>query len=130
MRDLSGQFFLNLEEDVLNEKKKKNTRGEACMPRLKQLNYYVKCLLAPPEPLPLNESALEQSPWNLHQQDVVVLTEATNEEIVFINEYCRKRGKKFIVADAYGVFTRVFNDFGTFEVLDQNGEELQDVMIK
>ncbi len=35
MRDLSGQFFLNLEEDVLNEKKKKNTRGDACMPRLK-----------------------------------------------------------------------------------------------
>jgi molybdopterin/thiamine biosynthesis adenylyltransferase len=43
MRDLSAQFFLNLEEDMLNEKKKKNTRGEACMPRLKQLNYYVKC---------------------------------------------------------------------------------------
>jgi hypothetical protein len=34
-RDLSGQFFLNLEEDVLNEKKKKGTRGEACLHRLK-----------------------------------------------------------------------------------------------
>lgn len=33
-RDLSGQFFLNLEEDVLNEKKKKNTRGEASLNRL------------------------------------------------------------------------------------------------
>ena len=33
MRDLSGQFFINYEEDVLN--KKKATRGEACMPRLK-----------------------------------------------------------------------------------------------
>jgi ubiquitin-protein ligase len=42
-RDLSGQFFLNLEEDLLNEKKKKATRGEACIHRLKQLNYYVKC---------------------------------------------------------------------------------------
>jgi len=34
-RDLSGQFFLNLEEDVLNEKKKKATRGEACISRLR-----------------------------------------------------------------------------------------------
>lgn len=51
-RDLSGQFFLNLEEDMLNEKKLKKTRGEACLPRLKQLNYYVKCTLAPTEPIP------------------------------------------------------------------------------
>lgn len=33
-RDFSGQFFLNLEEDFLNEKKKKATRGEACIHRL------------------------------------------------------------------------------------------------
>jgi molybdopterin/thiamine biosynthesis adenylyltransferase len=57
-RDLSGQFFLNLEEDLLNEKKKKATRGEACLPRLQQLNYYVKCILAKPVPLPLDESIL------------------------------------------------------------------------
>ncbi len=63
-RDLSGQFFLNLEEDVLNEKKKKATRGEASIHRLRQLNYYVKCLLAEPVPLPLDESALEKEPWN------------------------------------------------------------------
>lgn len=61
----------------------------------------------------------------MHLMDVIILTEATYDEIVFINEYCRKKGKKFISADAYGVFTRVFNDFGEkFEVLDQNGEEL------
>ena len=33
-RDLSGQFFLNLEEDLLNEKKKNLTRSELCLPRL------------------------------------------------------------------------------------------------
>jgi hypothetical protein len=63
-----------------------------------------------------------------------VLTEATEEEIVLINEFCRSATppKKLIVGDAYGVFTRVMNDFGSskFEVLDKNGEELQDVMIK
>ena len=35
IKDLSGQFFINYEEDVLNEKKKKGSRGEACLPRLK-----------------------------------------------------------------------------------------------
>ena len=124
-RDLSGQFFINYEEDVENESKRKATRGEACMPRLKQLNHYVKCQLAPPISIPLNVEDLEKAPWNLHLMDVVIVTEATEEEIVFIDEYCRKRGKKFISADAYGVFTRVFNDFGeNFEVLDPNGEEL------
>lgn len=66
----------------------------------------------------------------MSQYDLVILTEASHEEIIFVNEYCRKHNKKFIAADSYGVFTRVFNDFGSqFEVLDKNGEELQDVMI-
>lgn len=48
-----------------------------------------------------------------------------------VDQYCRKKGIKFISADCHGVFTRVFNDFGEkFEVLDKNGEALQDVMIK
>ncbi len=62
------------------------------------------------------------------------MTEATNEEIVLVDNFCRSSvpPKKLVVADAYGVFTRVINDFGSdnFEVLDKNGEELQDVMIK
>ena len=33
-RDLSGQFFLSLEEDLLNNKKMNITRAEACLPRL------------------------------------------------------------------------------------------------
>jgi molybdopterin/thiamine biosynthesis adenylyltransferase len=48
-----------------------------------------------------------------------------------VDQYCRKKGIKYISADCHGVFTRVFNDFGEkFEVLDKNGEALQDVMIK
>jgi len=48
-----------------------------------------------------------------------------------VSDYCHKKGKKFIASDARGVFGRVFNDFGEkFEVLDKNGEELQDCMIK
>lgn len=107
-RDLSGQFFLNYEEDVL--KKHLKSRAEACLPRLKQLNYYVKCHLAPTEPLPTTESDLAL--WGFPTYDVVILTEATNAEISSISEFCRKHGKKLIVADAFGVFTRVVNDFG------------------
>jgi hypothetical protein len=66
--------------------------------------------------------------------EVIILTEATNEEIILVDTFCRSctPPKKLVVADAYGVFTRVINDFGSdkFEVLDKNGEELQDVMIK
>ena len=131
-RDLSGQFFLNLEEDLLNEKKKKATRGEACINRLKQLNYYVKCTLAPTTPFPSTVTDLSTQPWNLDLYDVFILTECLDSEIALLSQYCHdKKNKKLIVADAYGAFTRVFNDFGSgFEVLDKNGEDLQDVMIK
>lgn len=48
-----------------------------------------------------------------------------------MNEFCRKYGKKFISTDCYGVFGRTFNDFGdNFEVLDKNGEELQQCIVQ
>ena len=111
----------------MNEKKKKATRGEACLHRLKQLNYYVKCGLAPITPFPDTVEALGEAPWQMGQYDVVVLTECTHEEIIRIDNFCRQHSPKtkIIVADAVGVFTRVINDFGdNFEVLDKNGEDL------
>ena len=75
--------------------------------------------------------ALAKDPWNLHKFDVIILTDADNLTCKVVNEFCRKKGIKFIAADCHGAFARVFNDFGEkFEVLDKNGEELQDVMIK
>jgi hypothetical protein len=63
--------------------------------------------------------------------DVVIATECSYEEIAFLDRYCRERGKKFINAEQCGAFGRIFNDFGDkFEVMDKNGEDLQDVMIK
>jgi len=85
----------------------------------------VKCLLAPVKPIPLDEEAICNEPWNFSTYNVIILTEASDKEILFVDEFCRKHGKKLIVADAVGVFTRVFNDFGAeFEVLDKNGEDL------
>ena len=59
------------------------------------------------------------------------MTEADYATAVAIDSYCRERNKKFIFTQLAGVFGRVFNDFGDkFEVLDKNGEELQDVIIR
>lgn len=55
--------------------------------------------------------------------DVIVLTDADYATIIAINNYCRTKGKKFILAQLAGVYGRVFNDFGaSFEVHDKNGE--------
>jgi ubiquitin-activating enzyme E1 len=122
-RDLSGQFFLNLAEG--------KTRSEVCLPRLQQLNFYVRCKLAPTTPIPLDPAEYEKEPWNFQGIDVFILTEADYSTVTALDNYCRAKGKKFIYADLKGVFGRLFNDFGeSFEVLDKNGEELQDCMIK
>jgi len=63
--------------------------------------------------------------------DVIVLTEADYDTAIAVDNYCRAKGKKFIFTQLAGVFGRVFNDFGeNFEVLDKNGEDLQDVIIR
>jgi len=88
-RDLSGQFFLN---EVVEAK----TRAEECMPRLLQLNYYVRCKVAPNLALPHEIEALEQEPWNFQNMDVIILTEADFATAIAIDAYCRAKGKKFI----------------------------------
>ena len=74
---------------------------------------------------------MEQEPWNFQNMNVIILTEANYATAIAINAYCRAKGKKFIFAQLAGVFGRVFNDFGdSFEVLDKNGEDLQDTIIR
>lgn len=63
--------------------------------------------------------------------DVIVLTEGDYATAIAVDNYCRAKGKKFIFTQLAGVFGRVFNDFGdNFEVLDKNGETLQEVIIR
>lgn len=92
----------------------------------------MRCKQAADSALPINDlEALASEPWSLHRYDVVIMTDADHATLKAVNQFCRKRGIKFISADCQGVFSRVFNDFGEqFEVLDKNGEELQDVMIQ
>lgn len=97
------------------------------------MNHYVRCKQAPDLPLPNSGDieVLSADPWKLNTYDVVILTEADLETTRIVSQFCRKHKIKVISADCYGAFSRVFNDFGdSFEVLDKNGEELQDVMIK
>ena len=130
-KDLSGQFFISQEQDFGDGKSAPLTRAQACLPRLQQLNHYVRCKQAADLALPADDEALAGAPWSLHLYDVVIMTDAGHATQRVVNQFCRKRGIKFISADCHGVFSRVFNDFGPqFEVLDKNGEELQDVMIQ
>lgn len=74
---------------------------------------------------------LEAEPWNFKNLDVIILTEADYKTVSFIDEYCHTKGKKFILANLQGVFGRIFCDFGpSITVVDKNGEQLQDSMLK
>lgn len=107
------------------------TRSEECISKLQQLNFYVRCKLAPTTAIPLDAAEFEKEPWNFQNIDVFILTEADYKTVIAVDNYCRAKGKKLIYADLKGVFGRLFNDFGeSFEVLDKNGEELPDCMIK
>ena len=43
LKDLSGQFFINQDQDFGDGKNAPLTRAQACLPRLQQLNFYVRC---------------------------------------------------------------------------------------
>lgn len=120
-RDLSGQFFLG-EEDI------GKNRAEACLSKIQQLNYYVKVdTVNNGKALPTEEAEIEKV---LKGYNLVILAEAHYKTQFAWDNYCRKNGIFFITTDTYGPFGRVFCDFGDkFEVLDKNGEELQEVMI-
>jgi molybdopterin/thiamine biosynthesis adenylyltransferase len=81
--------------------------------------------MAPLADIPDTEEDLEKAPWCFQDYQVVILTESSYCTAKLVSEYCHKKGKKFICADAHGVFGRVFNDFGdAFELLDKKGEDL------
>jgi molybdopterin/thiamine biosynthesis adenylyltransferase len=89
-RDLSAQFFLNMAEG--------KTRSDICLPRLQQLNFYVRCRQAPKIPIPLDHAEMEKEPWNFQTMDVIILTDSDYKTIIAVNEYCHAKGKKFINA--------------------------------
>lgn len=121
--DLAGQFFLN-ETDI------GKNRASACLDKIQQLNSYVKVDLATSlKALPLKEEDLLK--MGLKDYTLIVAVNSDYALQKELDKFCRKNKIFFIGCDCTGPFSRVFLDLGEkFEVLDKNGEELQEMMIK
>ncbi|KAI6187519.1 hypothetical protein M3Y98_00253000 [Aphelenchoides besseyi] len=112
--DLSAQFYLR--ENQLGE-----NRAEASFQRLEELNDSVQCSLFTDE---LTEELVSQF-------DLTILTEQTFRKQIEVNEWARKHRKKFISADACGLFSYSFVDLGPrFQVDDPTGEQNREVLIE
>lgn len=108
MADLSSQFYIQ-EDDV-----GKRTRAEASFESLAKLNPYV------------NVSVIKGDfdPKNLENFTVVAFTSSSSmEQMIAVNQECRKANCKFIMAEQMGLFGFVFVDCGQEHlVTDTNGE--------
>ena len=109
LADLSSQFFLHV-DDV------GKPRAEVTAPRVAELNSYT--------PVSVHKSeSLTKDLNTLSQYQVVVLTTTTLEEQLAISEYCHQYGIYLVIADTFGLFGYIFNDFGkNFTVGDATGE--------
>ncbi|GAB0202351.1 ubiquitin-like modifier-activating enzyme 1 [Grus japonensis] len=111
--DLSSQFYLR-EEDV------GQNRAEATLPRLAELNAYVAVTSTRQ---PLSQDLL--APFQ-----VVVLTNSSLEEQLWVGDFCHSHGIKLVVADTRGLFGQLFCDFGDdMVVTDTNGEQPLSAMV-
>lgn len=110
IQDLSSQFFL-YPEDV------GKSRAATTVPRVSELNPYTPVNLHPFGDL---TSDLSQ----LSRYQVVVLTDTTLKDQLFISDYCHKNGIFLVVTDTFGLFGTIFTDFGkNFTCGDPTGEE-------
>ena len=67
----------------------------------------------------------------LDKFQIICLSECSYKTATAINNFCRKKGIKFVYYDVRGPFARIFNDFGDeFIVLDTDGEEVKERWIK
>ena len=125
-KDLSGQFFLT-EKDV---EEQKHSRAHCSKDKLQQLNFYVKITVLDLES-PLAIKGYIESQGDIK---VAVFTEQSiydREQLRSLNHICRASHTAFINTSQTGLFGSCFNDFGdNFSVLDKNGEELAEIMIK
>ncbi|EMP31703.1 Ubiquitin-like modifier-activating enzyme 6 [Chelonia mydas] len=119
--DLGTNFFI-CEDDVINLR----NRAEATLPHIAELNPYVHVLSST---APLDETTDISF---LKKYQCVILTETRLSLQKKINDFCHAQHPpiKFISADVYGIWSRLFCDFGDeFEVLDTTGEEPKEIFI-
>ncbi len=112
--DCGAQYYLSPEDAGAR-------RDEVTLPRLAELNTYVPIRILPCEAQRLLE--VPDLPALLNEFQVIVLTEASLEEQLAVNEFTHSTGRAFINADVHGLFASVFCDFGAeFVVSDATGE--------
>ena len=117
--DLGTQFFLT-EKDV------GSNRAEASVASLAELNPYVAVGAAT---APLDVEAGKDF---LAQFQCIILTDATEDVVRSVDEFCRSQSPAigFICANVRGLFAMLFVDFGdSFDVVDATGEDLKETYI-
>jgi ubiquitin-activating enzyme E1 len=104
--DLSSQFYLS-EADL------GKPRAGACASKLSELNPYV----------PVNVLSGELTTDVVSGYRVVLMVDVPSSKHLEIAEFCHKNGICVIVSESWGVFGRIFCDFGdNFICYDVNGE--------
>ncbi len=108
INDLSSNFFIN--EDDVNKK----TLEDSCYEQLKSLNPLVKIT---------KHNGLYKE--NIKKFNVIIITEIMKlENLIELNDICRKNNIKFIYALNLGLTGYLFNDFGDEHyIYDFNGEK-------
>jgi ubiquitin-activating enzyme E1 len=108
--DLSSQFFLK-PQDVGKR------RVDVTAPRVSELNSYVPIS-------PFESDSLTADLSQLKRFQVVVLTNTPLKDQLAIAEFCHNNGIYVVIADTFGLFGYIFNDFGkNFTVGDPSGED-------
>ncbi|GAM34828.1 ubiquitin activating enzyme [Talaromyces pinophilus] len=108
--DLSSQFFLQ-PQDVGKR------RADVTAPRVAELNSYVPVTIYQSDSLTADLSQLKRF-------QVVVLTNTSLKDQLAVADYCHENGIYVVVADTFGLFGYIFNDFGkNFTVGDATGED-------
>lgn len=109
IQDLSSQFFLH-PEDV------GKPRADVTVPRVSELNPYTPIKVHP-------SSNISSDLSQLKSYQCVVLTDTPLKDQLAISDYCHQNGIYVIIADTFGLFGQIFNDFGkNFTCVDATGE--------
>ena len=120
LKDLGSNYYLS-ENDI-----NKNRIDNSCLNSLSELNLYTNV-----EVLKLSYNDFYKE-LEINKFNVIVQTEIkSNNEIILLDEYCRKNKIKFIYGAALGLSGFIFSDFGkNHTIYDQNGIESKKYLCK
>lgn len=96
-------------------------RALVSLSKLQELNYYVSCDAVPAN-AHLTDLMSANNEFNLTQYSVIILVNYDIGISIQMSTFCRQAKIYFINAECYGLYSRIFCDFGdNFTVLDKDG---------